>query len=309
MDPLFPSGVPSRGRGPAPDGQDLIKDGSLASFRADVLEASMQTPVLVDFWAPWCAPCKQLTPLLEKLVREAKGSVRLVKIDVDANQQLAAQLRIQSVPTVYAFQGGRPVDAFQGALPESELRAFIKQLAGPGEAPSLDEAVAEAKTLLAQGETETAAALFQQVLQAEPEHPAALAGLLRCLIAAGQGEQAAAMLAQVPAELTRHPELAAVATALELARHGAEVGETAALRKRLAVDANDHQARFDLALAYYAAGESEAAIDELLDLFRRDRAWNDDGARKQLVKLFEALGSAHPAVAAGRRRLSSLLFS
>ncbi|MFD2232673.1 thioredoxin [Phaeospirillum tilakii] len=309
MDPLFPSGVPSRGRGPAPGGQDLIKDGSTASFRADVLEASMQALVLVDFWAPWCGPCKQLTPLLEKLVREAKGTVRLVKIDVDANQQLAAQLRIQSVPTVYAFQGGRPVDAFQGALPESELRAFIKQLAGPGEAPNLDEVVAEAKTLLAQGETETAAALFQQVLQAEPEHPAALAGLLRCLIAAGQGEQAAAMLAELPAELARHPELAAVATALELARHGAEVGETAALRKRLAVDANDHQARFDLAMAYYAGGESETAIDELLDLFRRDRAWNDDAARKQLVKLFEALGSAHPAVAAGRRRLSSLLFS
>jgi len=309
MDSLFPSGIPSRGRGPASDSQDLIKEGSLAGFRTDVLEASLQTLVLVDFWAPWCGPCKQLTPLLEKLVREARGTVRLVKINVDANQQLAAQLRVQTVPTVYAFKGGRPVDAFTGALPESELRAFLKNLAGPDEAPKLDEVIAEAKTCLAQGEIETAAALFQQVLQVESENPAALAGILRCLLALGQPDEAAAMLAELPAELARHAELAAVATALDLARQGAELGETATLRQRLVANPDDHQARFDLALAYYASNEPEAAIDELLDLFRRDRAWNEDGARKQLVKLFEALGSAHPAVAAGRRRLSSLLFS
>lgn len=308
MDLLFSSGSSKAGRTGAADGQDLIKDGSTASFRADVIEASMKAVVLVDFWAPWCGPCKQLGPALEKVVREAKGAARLVKINVDANQQLAAQLRVQTVPMVYAFKDGRPVDAFSGAVPESELRAFLTALIGPV-GPNLDEIVAEARTLLTNGDADSAIALFQQVLQAEPEHPAALAGLLRCLIAMGESAEAGAIIANLPPELARHSELAAVATALELARRAAEIGETAGLRQRVEAHPDDHQARFDLALAYFAANQPEAAIDALLDLFRRDRAWNDGAARAELVKLFEALGSGHPAVSAGRRRLSSLMFS
>jgi putative thioredoxin len=310
MDLLFSSGGAKTGRSGTADGKDLIKDGTTASFRADVIEASLTALVLVDFWAPWCGPCKQLGPALEKIVREFKGAARLVKINVDTNQQLAAQLRVQSVPMVYAFKDGRPVDAFTGALPESELRAFVQALVGPV-GPNLDEIIAQARTLLTEGEGDphAAAALFQEVLQAEPEHPAALAGLLRCLIAMGETEQAAEMLAELPPELARHAELAAVATALDLARTAGDVGEAAALRKAVAANPDDHQARFDLALALYADNDPQAAIDELLELFRRDRAWNEDAARKQLVKLFEALGSGHPAASSGRRRLSSLLFS
>jgi len=308
MDLLFSSGGSKAGRPGAADGQDLIKDGSTASFRADVIEASMNAVVLVDFWAPWCGPCKQLGPALEKVVREAKGAARLVKINVDANQQLAAQLRVQSVPMVYAFKGGRPVDAFTGALPESELRAFLSALTGPI-GPNLDEIVAEGRTLLSQGDADNALGLFQQVLEAEPQHPAALAGLLRCLIAMGENAEAGEIIAGLPPELAHQSEIAAVATALELASRAAGIGETEGLRQRVEANPDDHQARFDLALACFAANQPEAAIDALLELFRRDRTWNDGAARTELIKLFDALGSGHPAVSAGRRRLSSLMFS
>ncbi|MCR6629493.1 MAG: thioredoxin [Magnetospirillum sp.] len=294
-------------------GGDLIKDGSAATFAADVIEASRKTPVIVDFWATWCGPCKTLGPALEKVVRELRGAVRMVKIDVDKEQQLAAQLRIQSVPTVYAFVGGRPVDAFTGALPESQIRAFLQRLVqmGGGDAePSLDEVVAEAKELLAAGDAETAAQAFQQVLAEDPSHAGAMAGLLRSLLALGDAQSVKQMLAQLPPEMLKTADIAAVKTALELQETAAAgAGESAELRRRLATDANDHQARFDLALAYYGAGEPEAAVDELLELFRRDRAWNEDAARKQLVKLFEAFGPTHPLTVSGRRRLSSLLFS
>jgi putative thioredoxin len=309
MDLIFNSGAKSPPAGAPGAGKDLIKDGTTASFMADVIEASRKMPVIVDFWATWCGPCKQLGPALEKAVLAAKGAVRMVKIDVDRNQDLAAQLRVQSVPTVYAFKDGRPVDAFAGAVSESEIKKFIQKLTA-GAGPSLDDYVAEAKQILADGDIQTAAGIFQQVLGQDPDHAPALAGLLRCLMAAGDLDQTEAMLAQIPPELAKHAEIKAVRTALELARHAGEKGgETADLRRRLANDADDHQARFDLALAYYAANEPEAAVDELLELYRRNRAWNEDAARQQLVKIFEVLGFAHPLAKSGRSRLSTMMFA
>ena len=309
MDLIFNSKAKSQSGGAAGADKDLIKEGSTATFMADVMETSRQVPVIVDFWATWCGPCKQLGPALEKVVREAKGAVRMVKIDVDKNQDLAAQLRIQTVPTVYAFKDGRPVDAFSGAQPESQLRDFVKRLIGDAAGPSLDDYVAEAKQILDEGDAQTAAGIFQQVLQQDPENAGAMAGLLRCLIALGDIAQAEAILAQIPPAMARHADIVAVKTALELARHAGEVGEAAELRRKLAVNADDHQARYDLALAYYANNEPEAAVDELLELFRRDRTWNEDAARKQLVKMFEVLGFSHPLAKSGRSRLSTMLFS
>lgn len=310
MDFIIGSGSKPAAAGGGAAPSDLIKDGSAATFTADVIEASMKAPVIVDFWATWCGPCKQLGPALEKVVREARGAVRMVKIDVDKNQELAAQLRIQSVPTVYAFANGRPVDGFTGAQSESQLRAFVQRLTKSAAQPSLAEVMDEAKALLAQGDAETAAQIFQQVLGEDPNNGPAMAGLLRCLIAVGDVDSVVQMLGQLPPELAKHAEVAAVRTALELQQAAAAgAGQAAELRRRLAANADDHQARFDLALAYYGAGETEAALEELLELFRRDRTWNDDGARKQLLKMFEALGGAHPLTLQGRRRLSALLFA
>ena len=308
MDFIIGSGSKPAAGGAAPS--DLIKEGSAATFTADVIEASMKAPVIVDFWATWCGPCKQLGPALEKVVREARGAVRMVKIDIDKNQELAAQLRIQSVPTVYAFANGRPVDGFTGAQPESQLRAFVQRLTKGAAQPSLAEVIDEAKALLTQGDAETAAQIFQQVLAEDPNNGPAMAGLLRCLMAVGDVDSVAQMLGQLPPDLAKHAEVAAVRTALELQQAAAAgAGQAAELRRRLAANADDHQARFDLALAYYGAGETEAALEELLEVFRRDRTWNDDGARKQLLKMFEALGGAHPLTLQGRRRLSALLFA
>jgi putative thioredoxin len=314
MDLIFNSGGKPQGpKAPGADAtaaKDLIKETNTAGFVADVIEMSRKVPVIVDFWAPWCGPCKTLGPALEKLVREARGAVRMVKVNVDQNQELAAQLRVQSVPMVYAFKDGRPVDAFVGAVPESQLRQFIQRLAAAeGAGPSLDDVVAEAKQILADGDPHGAAELLQQVLQEDPGHAGAVAGLLRCLMAVGDNDQARAMLGQLSPELAKHADIAAVRTALELAEAAGEAGEAAELRRRLAADPADHQARLDLAMAYYAANEFETAVDELLELFRRDRTWNDDAARKQLVRFFEAFGPTHPLTVSGRRRLSTLLFS
>ncbi|HIJ62906.1 MAG TPA: thioredoxin [Rhodospirillaceae bacterium] len=296
---------------PAGGGSQWIKDADTATFVQDVLEASMKVPVVVDFWAPWCGPCKTLGPLLERLVTEARGAVHLVKVNVDRNQELAVQMRIQSIPAVYAFKNGRPVDGFVGAVPDSQVKTFVQRLIGDqaGAGPGLDEVLAEAKELLAAGEVEAALQVYQEVLGAEPAQPQAAAGCLRCLLALGALPEARHFLDGLPAELAKNPEVTAARAALELAEQAGQAGPSAELRRALAVNPDDHQVRFDLAMAYYAGGEREAAVEELLELFRRNRAWNDEAARKQLVKLFEAIGLTDPLTVAARKRLSSLMFS
>ncbi|MCW5753053.1 MAG: co-chaperone YbbN [Alphaproteobacteria bacterium] len=272
----------------------------------------MQVPVIVDFWAPWCGPCKQLTPVLEKLVRQANGRVRLVKVNIDepANQPLAQQLRIQSIPAVYAFHQGRPVDGFMGALPESQVKQFIDRLASAGGPSQVDELLADAKSALEVGAAEEAAGIYQQILQAEPGNAPALAGLARAALALGDRAAAREVLAQVPDEHRNHAEIAGARAAIELAEQGEEKrGEQAALRARIEADPKDYQARFDLALALNAIGEREAAVDELLEIVRRNRTWNEEAARKQLLQLFEAFGPTDPVTVEGRKKLSKVLFA
>ncbi len=297
--------------GPPP--ADLIKDSSIEGFEADVLQASMTTPVIVDFWAPWCGPCKQLGPMLEQAVKAARGAVRLVKIDIDQNQELAMQLRVQSVPAVYAFFQGRPVDGFVGALPESQIKAFIERLtqaAGTDQGPDpLEQALAQAQAALEGGQPGAASALFAQILQHDPENKQAAAGLIRCQLDAGDTAAAKAMYDGLPEEVKSDPALASIAASLELADMSAGAGDVLALKSQLAVNENDHQARFDLAMALYAAGDAEGATDALLEIIARDRGWNDEAARKQLLKFFEAWGPTDPRTLEARRRLSSLLFS
>ena len=287
---------------------DLIKDGNTASFAADVLDASAKVPVIVDFWAPWCGPCKQLGPMIEKLVRQAGGLVRLVKINIDENQDLAAQMHIQSIPAVFAFKDGRPVDGFSGAQPESQIRAFINRLTGKAKAP-LDLAVEEAQAALDAGDAATAAALYGEILAREPAHPAAVAGMIRAAMAAGDTAAAKKIIEGLPADVASAAEVAAAVSAVELAEQGGASGDAAELRRKLAEDENDHQTRYDLAVALYADGSNEDAVEELLELVRRDKRWNDEAARKQLVKIFEALGGTHPLTVSARRHLSSILFS
>jgi putative thioredoxin len=291
---------------------ELVKDSDIQSFRRDVLEASMAQPVLVDFWAPWCGPCKQLTPALEKAVLAARGAVKLVKIDIDQNQQIAQQLRIASVPTVYAFYQGQPVDGFQGALPESQIKAFIDQLIeAAGGQPNADiEALLEqAEQLRAGGQIEQAAALYQQAVGLDPENVKAIAGLLRCRLDLGDSEGVSQAMESLSEELRATPELASIQANLDLAAAAAESGDAAELRARLSADENDHEARFALAQACYAAGQREEAAEALLEILRRQRDWNEEAARKELLKYFEAWGPSDPLTLATRRRLSSLLFA
>ncbi|AIB12829.1 thioredoxin [Azospirillum argentinense] len=302
--------------GAAPAAGDLIKDSSDRAFMADVIEASQSVPVIVDFWAPWCGPCKQLGPILEKTVLAAKGKVRLVKIDTDKDPMIASQLRVQSIPAVYAFFQGRPVDGFMGALPESQVKAFVEKLlklagaAGGGEGDILEEALAQAKEALEAGDTQTASEIYGEILQADPENlnAVAYAGLVRCLIVNDELARAKQMLDKVPEQIAKDKEIAAVRSALEVAEQAANAGPIPELTEKVARNEDDHEARFDLALALFAAGKREAAVDELLELVRRDRAWNDEAARKQLVKFFEAFGPTDPLTVQSRRRLSSILF-
>ena len=298
--------------GPAKDargGTDIIKDSTTQNFVKDVIEASRTVPVIVDFWAPWCGPCKQLGPLLEKLVRQAAGLVRLVKINVDENQELAAQMRVASIPMVYAFHRGQPVDGFAGAVPESQLRAFIERLTGGAKAP-LDQALEQARALLAQGDAEAAQAAFAQVLAEDPTNPSALGGTIRALMAQGELGRAKQIGDGLPGELSKHADVASALAALDLAAQSqAGAGDTAKLREKLAANPADQQTRFDLALALLAQENAEGAIETLIDSIRRERKWNDEAARKQLVKIFDALGPADPRTVSGRRQLSSILFA
>ena len=291
---------------------DAVKDTDTARFAVDVIDASMSTPVIVDFWAPWCGPCKQLGPALEKAVLATRGKVRMVKLNIDDNQQIAAQMRIQSIPAVYAFFQGRPVDGFVGAVPESQIKSFVDNLVKMGGDPSdaVDQALEQAKTALDEGDTDTAGAIYSQILQAVPDLPAAIAGLARVLIATGRTDDARRVLDQASDEARKSGDIAAVLSSLELAEQtSGQIGEIPGLRDRVAQDPTDHAARIDLAMALYGAGDSAAAIDELIASIRGDRDWNEQAARKQLLKIFEALGPTDPVTVAGRRKLSSILFS
>lgn len=271
----------------APSQSDLIKEGSDATFVADVLEASKTQPVIVDFWATWCGPCKQLTPALEKAVVAAKGAVKLVKIDVDKNPSFAGQLRVQSIPTVYAFVGGRPVDGFMGAVPDSQIKAFIERLTGPGEPSDLDQVLEMARESLEVGDIGGAAQAYAQALQMEPENVKAIAGLARCYLTGGDAERAQEVVDMAPAG-AKDAELDSVRAALALATEAQ--GEAGPLEKRLAADPEDHEARFELAKVLAAQGRMDAAADHLLTLIEKDRTWNEEAARKQLLTIFEAAG-------------------
>jgi putative thioredoxin len=288
-----------------------IKDASLETFAADVLEASREVPVIVDFWAPWCGPCKQLTPALEKAVNDAKGAVKLVKVNIDDNPEIAQQLRIQSVPTVYAFKNGQPVDGFMGAIPDSQIRAFVQQLGGGhGGHGHAEEVLAAAEEAFNAGDVGMAAQAYAHVLQDEPGHPKAVAGLARCYLKSGDLERARTTLQLVRPDGAADDAIRAIEAELKLREQTAEkAGELAPLRAKVEADPKDHQARYDLALALDGSGDRDGALTELLEIVRRDRKWNDEAARKHLVTLFEAMGPADQRTIDARRKLSSILFS
>jgi len=296
--------------GEAPAATDLIKDTTTAAFAADVIQESRRQPVLVDFWAPWCGPCKQLTPQLEKAVRAAGGKVRLVKMNIDDHPSIAGQLGIQSIPAVIAFKDGQPMDGFMGAIPESQIAEFIKKVGGKnGGAPQVADALAAAAEARGAGDVQTAADIYDAILEQAPETIEAIAGLGELLFEAGDTEGAEAVLARAPEASKDAPQLAALRTRMALAAQAASLGNPAEFERRLAANPGDHQARFDLAMIQNARGERTLAADNLLAIVKADRSWNDDGAKAQLLKFFEAWGMTDEATLAARRKLSSLLFS
>ena len=298
--------------GAQPPATDLIKDVTEADFMTEVIEASQTVPVIVDFWAPWCGPCKTLGPALEAAVTRAKGAVRMAKINVDENQMIAGQLRVQSIPTVYAFWQGQPVDGFQGAVPGSEIDAFVTraiEAAGGDASGGLDDAVAAAEDMLESGAVADAHQTFAAILQEDPNNAPAYAGMARAYLAMDDPDQAEAVLNGAPAEISATPELEAARAQLELARQAAEAGPVDDLKAQVAADPDNHQARLDLAQALQAAGQTAEAVDELLELFRRDRDWNDAAAKQQLFTIFDALKPDDPVVLTGRRKLSSMIFA
>ena len=301
------SAQPNPGVSPG-DAGGLVIESNTEKFGDDVINASSKVPIIVDFWAPWCEPCKQMTPILEKLVLEYNGQVKLVKINIDENQALAQQLRVQSIPMVYGFKDGRPADAFSGALPESQLRKFIEKLTGEEGSP-IDQAVQQANSLIEAGDTENASSIFNQILAADNLNAEAHVGLIKCLMTTGESDQARDYIAGLSEELRTNQSISAIQTALELEEQTADAGEVGDLKQIVQDNPDNHQARFDYALALYGAGETEIAVEELVKIIKSNREWNDDAARQQLFKIFEALGHADPITVAGRRKMSAVLFS
>ncbi|MDB5525791.1 MAG: trxA3 [Rhizobium sp.] len=298
--------------GAAPAG--LVKDTTTASFQRDVMEESLKQPVLVDFWAPWCGPCKQLTPVIEKVVAEGAGRVKLVKMNIDDHPSIPGQLGIQSIPAVIAFVGGRPVDGFMGAVPESQIRAFIDKIAGPGgaeadEAAEIESLLGDAEATLTAGDVAAAADMYGAVLQAEPENVRALAGMANCMVTAGQWERARDLIASLPEELKNDPALTALSARIAQIEEARRLGDPRALEHELALNPDHHEARVKLAKILNVEGERDGAADHLLYIMKRDRAWDDDGARKQLVQFLDIWGFKDPASVAARRKMSSILFS
>ncbi|MEQ1648585.1 MAG: thioredoxin [Hyphomicrobiaceae bacterium] len=288
---------------------DIIKDTTTANFARDVIEASKSALVLVDFWAPWCGPCKQLTPLIEKVVRSYNGAVKLVKMNTDEHPSIAGQLRVQSLPTVYAFRDGKPLDGFMGAQPESAIRQFIDRLVGEDKAADLGEALKAATEVLLAGDLQQAAEIYASILQEDPQNAEALAGLAQCYIKSDDFARAEQTIGLVPPDKRKLASVMSVHAAIELAKQGAEAGDTAVHEAAIAADPKNHQARIDLSIALAARGKKLEAVDQLIEAIRLDRKWSDEAARKQLVKFFEAWGFKDEAAVDGRRKLSSVLFS
>ncbi|UWM75167.1 thioredoxin [Rhizobium sp. WSM4643] len=297
---------------PAAAAGSYITETTTANFSKDVIEASRSQPVLVDFWAPWCGPCKQLTPALEKVVNEAKGRVRLVKMNIDDHPSIAGQLGIQSIPAVIAFVNGRPADGFMGAVPESQIQQFIDRIAGPAgadQAAEIEAVLAEAAELLAAGNIDEAAQLYGAVMQADPENAKALAGMAECMIADNQHQRARDILRELPEELAKDTGIQAVLMKLEQIEEARKLGDPVALERELAANPDDHEARIKLAKIRNVEGRRDEAADHLLQIMRKDRAFDDDGARRQLLQFFEVWGFKDPATVAARRKLSAMLFS